>query len=70
MGALRDATLRMMMINGLTDPVSGGHVCDVIETELPQMEIVRLDNIGHFPLLEGVDQCTKNILAFHDRRGM
>lgn len=69
-GALRDSMVRMMMINGLTDPVSGGHVCDVIETELPQMEIVRLDNIGHFPPLEAVDQCTKSILSFHERSGL
>lgn len=69
-GALKDATVRMMMINGLMDPVSGGHVCDVIEADLPQMKIARLENIGHFPPLECVDQSTKNILEFHDPGGM
>ena len=69
-GALRDTAVRMMMINGLTDPVSGGHVCDVIEAELPQMQLARLEHIGHFPLLEDVDQCTKTILEFHERSGL
>lgn len=69
-GALNSTSVRMMMINGLTDPVSGGHVCDVIESELPNMKIVRLERIGHFPPIEAVDQCTENILKFHDPGGM
>ena len=69
-GALKNTSVRMMMINGLTDPVSGEHVCEVIEAELPQMQVARLDNIGHFPPLEAVDQCTKSILAFHERSGL
>ena len=64
-GALKSASVRMMMINGLSDPVSGGHVCDVIEAEVPAMSIVRLAQIGHFPPLEAVDQCTKSIQEFH-----
>ncbi len=64
-GALRNTGVRMMMINGLTDPVSGGHVCDVLEQEIPQMKVVRLENIGHFPLLEAPADCAKHILHFH-----
>ena len=64
-GALRETAVRMLMINGVEDPVSGGHVCDVIETELPGMEIVRLAGIGHFPPLEAPRICGEHILAFH-----
>jgi pimeloyl-ACP methyl ester carboxylesterase len=64
-GALKKAGFPMMMINGTADPVSGGHVCDVIERELPAMKLVRLDGIGHFPLLETPDVCLAHILAFH-----
>jgi len=64
-GALKNTSVRMMMINGVMDPISGGHVCDVIEEEVPQMKIVRLENIGHFPPLEAAEQCTQSILAFH-----
>ncbi len=64
-GALKNTDVRTMMINGLTDPVSGGHVCDVIEAEIPAMRVVRLDNIGHFPPLEAPASCVEHILAFH-----
>ena len=64
-GALKKTALRSMMINGVEDPVSGGHVCDVIEEEIPAMEVVRLKDIGHFPLLEAPDLCIPPILAFH-----
>ena len=64
-GALKQTNVRMMMINGLTDPISGEHVCDVLETEIPRMKIVRLDNIGHFPPLEAPEACARHILSFH-----
>jgi pimeloyl-ACP methyl ester carboxylesterase len=68
-GALKDTELRMLMINGVEDPVSGGHVCDVIETEIPSMQIERLRAIGHFPPLEAPDACVEHILSFHGLSG-
>lgn len=65
-GALKKTALRSLMINGIEDPVSGGHVCDVIEQEIPAMQIVRLPEIGHFPLIEAPELCIPPILAFHD----
>ena len=64
-GALREATIPMLMINGVDDPISGGHVCDVLEREVPQMRIARLDSIGHFPPLEAPGDCVRLILDFH-----
>jgi pimeloyl-ACP methyl ester carboxylesterase len=64
-GALKATDRRMMMINGIEDPVSGDHVCNVIERELPSMRIVRLAGIGHFPPLEAPAACLRHILAFH-----
>jgi pimeloyl-ACP methyl ester carboxylesterase len=63
--ALKQLAFPAMMINGTADPVSGGHVCDVIEREAPAMKVVRLDGIGHFPLLEAPDVCLSHILEFH-----
>jgi len=68
-GALRETDLRMLMINGVDDPVSGAHLCDVIERELPSMPIIRLPGIGHFPPLEAPDECVRHILAFHELDG-
>jgi len=64
-GALKETDVRMLMINGTADPVSGGHVCAVIEADVPLMQVVRLEKIGHFPPLEAPDQCIKHILSFH-----
>ena len=68
-GALRETDLRMLMINGVEDPVSGAHLCDVIERELPSMSVIRLPGIGHFPPLEAPDECVRHILAFHELDG-
>ena len=68
-GALRETDLRMVMINGVEDPVSGAHLCDVIERELPSMTVIRLPGIGHFPPLEAPDECVRHILAFHELDG-
>lgn len=64
--ALQQTNVKMLMINGVDDPVSGAHACDAIETEIPAMAIVRLTGIGHFPPIEAPAQCTEHILAFHD----
>jgi pimeloyl-ACP methyl ester carboxylesterase len=64
--ALKETDIRMRMINGVDDPVSGAHVCDVIATEVPHMEVIRLEGIGHFPPLEAPAQCAEHILAFHN----
>jgi pimeloyl-ACP methyl ester carboxylesterase len=64
-GALREATIPMLMINGVDDPISGGHVCDVLEQDVPQIRIARLEGIGHFPPLEAPGDCVRLILDFH-----
>lgn len=64
--ALKETSVRMRMINGTDDPVSGAHVCDVLASEVPDMEVIRLTGIGHFPPLEAPARCVEHILAFHD----
>lgn len=64
-GALKNAEVRILMINGVDDPVSGGHVCDALAAQVPEIEIVRLEGIGHFPLLEAPAECVQHILDFH-----
>ena len=68
--ALKETDVKMRMINGVDDPVSGAHVCDVIATMVPDMEVIRLEGVGHFPPLEAPAQCVKHILAFHNLPGM
>ena len=68
-GALKETELRMLMINGIEDPISGAHVCDAIEEQIPRMDVIRLDGIGHFPPLEAPGACVEHILNFHGLGG-
>ncbi len=68
-GALQETELRMLMINGIEDPISGAHVCDAIEQQIPRMDVVRLNGIGHFPPLEAPRACVEHILDFHGLGG-
>jgi len=67
-GALQQTNLRLLMINGEADPVSGGHACDAIEKQIPAMEIIRLPGIGHFPPTEAPADVSRYVLAFHEVR--
>ena len=63
--ALQDTPINMCMINGIEDPISGAHVCDAIERELPHIAVTRLPGVGHFPLIEAPEKCVEHVLRFH-----
>ncbi len=65
-GALKNTTLPMMLINGLADPVSGAHAADGFEREIPNAKVVRLPGIGHFPQIEAPDTIVELVQQFHD----
>lgn len=65
-GAIENARLPMMLINGLDDPVSGAHAADGFEKLVPKAKLVRLPGIGHFPLIEAPDTVAELVHKFHD----
>lgn len=65
--ALQETRIDMCMINGVLDPISGAHACDAIEREIPNIAVVRLQGVGHFPLIEAPEQCVAHVLRFHKR---
>lgn len=65
-GAIRDAKLPMMMINGIDDPVSGGHAADGFAKLVPKAKLARLPGIGHFPQIEAPAAVSELVLKFHD----
>ena len=67
--ALQETSIDMCMINGVMDPISGGHACDAIEREIPNISIVRLQGVGHFPLIEAPEPCVEHVLRFHRQIG-
>jgi pimeloyl-ACP methyl ester carboxylesterase len=56
-------------INGLADPVSGGHLVARFRELLPhQRDIVELRHIGHFPHFEVPDTVLEKYLEFYRQR--
>ncbi|WOJ94705.1 alpha/beta hydrolase [Congregibacter variabilis] len=68
--ALQETDIPLCMINGVMDPISGAHACEAIEREIPAIELIRLEGVGHFPLIEAPQQCVEHLLSFHRRLGL
>lgn len=51
-GHLQTTEIPLRLINGVEDPVSGGHLADYYEKVIPKPDVVRLDGIGHYPQVE------------------
>ena len=63
--ALQETKLELLMINGVEDPVSGAHACDAIEQQVPEMKVIRLAGVGHFPPIEAPDEVSRLVLDHH-----
>lgn len=65
--ALRRSPAPIRLVNGLVDPVSGAHLVDRYrEIVDPDVDVVRLENIGHYPQVEAPQPCIDAMLAFFD----
>jgi pimeloyl-ACP methyl ester carboxylesterase len=63
-GALQSSRMPIRFINGLDDPVSGGHMAERYRQLIPQPDVVELPGIGHFPQLEAPLAVAEAFLAF------
>ena len=64
--ALQMLDVPLLLIDGIADPVSGGHMVDYYEVMIPNPRVIRLPRIGHYPQLEAPDVVTKQFLSFID----
>ncbi len=64
-GALQACKVPLCMINGNMDPVSGKHLADRARTLFPNMNVIDLPTIGHYPQTEAPDQVLQHFEAFH-----
>lgn len=51
-GSLQNSTLPVSLVDGVDDPVSGGHLVDRFEELVPRGVTIRLPGLGHYPHLE------------------
>jgi len=53
--ALEDGDVPMTFVWGDLDPVSGAHMIERVEQRIPSATVIRLADVGHWPLLEAPD---------------
>lgn len=63
-GALLNSPIPLRLIDGVEDPISGGHLSDYYEANMPQPDSVRLEGIGHYPQLEAPELVLKHYFDF------
>ena len=65
-GALQNTSVPLRLINGVKDPVSGGHMADRYCELVPHPDVVRLKEIGHYPQVEDPQGVLDAFFAFVD----
>lgn len=60
--ALERSDLPRAFVWGMLDPVSGAHMAERIAIGLPEAELVRLGDVGHWPQLEAPDVVVPHLL--------
>ena len=69
-GALVSTKVPLRLINGLDDPISGGHMADRYQELVPNADIVGLQTIGHYPQNEYPSAVLDAALEFWTDRGI
>jgi pimeloyl-ACP methyl ester carboxylesterase len=54
--ALETTAVPRHFVWGMLDPVSGGHMAARVAERMPDADLVRLDDVGHWPQLEAADR--------------
>jgi len=66
-GALQQATIPLRIIDGIADPISGGHMLERYRQLVPNPDVVELIDVGHYPQVEAPQQVTAAALEFWQR---
>ena len=61
-GALTQAQIPLRLIDGMLDPISGACMVERYEQLVPQADIVRLADVGHYPQVEAPERVLAAIL--------
>ncbi|MEO1311296.1 MAG: alpha/beta hydrolase [Pseudomonadota bacterium] len=64
-GALKEATIPLRLIDGGLDPVSGAHLYEAYKARVPNADAVLLPNVGHYPQLEDPAAVLAGFFEFH-----
>ena len=67
-GVLQKTHVRLRLIDGPADPVSGQHMVDRYRELIPNPDVVTLPGIGHYPQVEDPDGVLRAFGEFHSRK--
>ncbi len=65
-GPLLSTRVPLRFVNGVLDPVSGGHMVARYRTVVPNADVVELA-VGHYPQIEDPEGVLRAFFALHDR---
>lgn len=63
-GALLNSDIPMRLIDGADDPVSGRHLAEHYQANVPNADVVLLEGVGHYPQVEASDKVWDAIESF------
>ncbi len=63
-GAIEKAQIPVRLINGAYDPISGQQMVNRYKEIVPNADIVVLNDIGHFPLIEAPEEVLRHYFEF------
>lgn len=61
---LENTQVPLLLIDGVLDPISGEHMAKRYEELVPNPQVVRLNDTGHYPQVESPEAFTKAALTF------
>lgn len=64
LAATQHTNVPLRLIDGLADPISGQNMVKMYKKIIPNPDVVDLEEIGHFPLIEAPEQVLEHYLAF------
>jgi pimeloyl-ACP methyl ester carboxylesterase len=63
-GALTGSPARLLLVDGVEDPVSGRNMTDQWRKLLPEAGLLELEQVGHYPQMEAPEAVLEATLAF------
>jgi pimeloyl-ACP methyl ester carboxylesterase len=65
-GALQKTPAPMLLIDGMIDPISGGHMVAHFRELVPKAKVAELKEIGHYPQVQAPREVLAAYLSFRD----
>lgn len=66
-GALQRQDVPIRLIDGVVDPISGGHMAKHYHELIPHADVVELEGIGHYPQVQAPKEVLKAYFEFRER---